>query len=198
MRFINQLDYAHIPYHTRVKVPGLTEEEMLRSVRKSGCGLCCTCMMVDILTDKSLDIEECVRISEGCFANHNTGTDMKVLAPVIAEKFELEYRGTDDLGEAIEHLRNGGVIIAHVWTPIGAEKGLFTNGSGHYIALIATDGKDFCILDPSYSEEKYADPARVGRVDASAAPYLYADVNVVDAETKLNRIKYHLFARKRK
>lgn len=40
MLYLNQLDYTHIPYRTKVK-KDIPPEQMMRSVRKSGCGLCC-------------------------------------------------------------------------------------------------------------------------------------------------------------
>ena len=196
MRYVNQLEYAHLPYPTKIKKEGIPEEKKKTTVRSSGCGLCCACMTVDLLTDKSLDIEECVRISEGCLANHGVGTDMSILGPVIAEKFGLSYSKTNDLDEAIDHLRAGGAIIAHVGVPKDAPTGLFTKG-GHYISLISTDGKEFCILDPSWSAEKYKIPERIGRVNEDNAPYLYCDINTVHSETKPGRTKYHLFTRKK-
>jgi hypothetical protein len=196
MKYINQLEYAHLPYPTKIKLENIPDEKKKTTVRSSGCGLCCACMTVDLLTDKSLDIEECVRIAEGCLANHGVGTDMSILAPVIAEKFGLSYSKTNDLEMAIEHLRAGGVIIAHVGIPKDATIGLFTK-SGHYISLISTDGKEFCILDPSWSEEKYKIPERLGRVNEDNYPYLYCDVNTVHSETKPGRTKYHLFSRKK-
>ena len=161
MKYVNQLEYAHLPYPTKIKMANIPEEKKKTTVRSSGCGLCCACMTVDLLTDKSLDIEECVRIAEECGANHSVGTNMTVLAPVIAEKF-----------------------------------GLFTK-SGHYISLISTDGEEFCILDPSWSAEKYKIPERLGRVNEDNYPYLYCDVNTVHSETKPGKTKYHLFARKK-
>ena len=128
--------------------------------------------------------------------NHGVGTDMSILGPVIAEKFGLSYSKTNDLEVGIEHLRAGGVIIAHVGIPKDATIGLFTK-SGHYISLISTDGKEFCILDPSWSEEKYKIPERLGRVNEDNYPYLYCDVNTVHSETKPGRTKYHLFSRKK-
>jgi hypothetical protein len=196
MKYINQLEYAHLPYPTKIKLENIPEEKKKTTVRSSGCGLCCACMTVDLLTDKSLDIEECVRIAEGCLANHGVGTDMSILGPVIAEKFGLSYSKTNDLEVGIEHLRAGGVIIAHVGIPKDATIGLFTK-SGHYISLISTDGKEFCILDPSWSEEKYKIPERLGRVNEDNYPYLYCDVNTVHSETKPGRTKYHLFPRKK-
>ena len=196
MKYINQLEYAHLPYPTKIKLENIPEEKKKTTVRSSGCGLCCACMTVDLLTDKSLDIEECVRIAEECLSNHGVGTDMSILGPVIAEKFGLSYSKTNDLEVGIEHLRAGGVIIAHVGIPKDATIGLFTK-SGHYISLISTDGKEFCILDPSWSEEKYKIPERLGRVNEDKYPYLYCDVNTVHSETKPGRTKYHLFSRKK-
>ena len=175
MRYVNQLEYPHLPYPPKLKRAEVPEEKKKTTVKSSGCGLCCACMTVDLLTDKSLDIEECIRISEECGANHGVGTDMSILGRVIAEKFGL---------------------IAHVVIPEGAPIGLFTK-SGHYILLISTDGEEFCILDPSWSPEKYKIPERVGKVNEDNYPYLYCDVRTVDSETKPGRTKYHLFARKK-
>ena len=76
MRYVNQLEYPHLPYPTKIKRADVPEEKKKTTVRSSGCGLCCACMTVDLLTDTTLDIEECVRISESCLANHGVGTDM--------------------------------------------------------------------------------------------------------------------------
>lgn len=196
MKYINQLNYPHIPYPTKVKMEEFAPDGLQSSVKSSGCGLCCACMVIDILTDKTLDIEECVSISKECVANHSRGTDMNILGPVIAEKFDIEYSKTSDLCEAIKHIQEGGVIIVHAGVPEGKEIGLFTKG-GHYMLLISTDGKDFCFLDPSYSEEKFKLPERLGRVDESRAPYLYAPIETVDSECKPAKVKYHMFKRKR-
>lgn len=195
MRYVNQLEYPHLPYPTKLRMENVPEEKKKTTVRSSGCGLCCACMTVDLLTDKELGIEECVTIAKDCGANHSVGTNMTILAPVIAEKFGLVYTKTNDLAEAVAHLQSGGAVIAHVGIPEGAPIGLFTK-SGHYISLISTDGKDFCILDPSWSPEKYKIPERIGRVNEANAPYLYCDVNTVHSETKPGRTKYHLFARR--
>ncbi len=196
MKYVCQLDYEHVPYRTNVLNDAVSEVDKVRNVRKSGCGLCSIIMILDGLLGVSLSVEDCVKISEGCLANHAVGTDMSVLAPVIAQKYDLNYVQSSDVNEAINHLQNGGQIVAHVGVPEGKSLGLFTKG-GHYVALISTDGKEFCILDPSYNEEKFTIPERVGRVDVSHAPFLYCDVHVFDSETKPNRVKYHMFSRKK-
>ena len=191
MLYLNQLQYKHIPYQHNMANGGAPEER--RNVGTSGCGLCSACMVVDALTDKKLDLVDCVRLSEENGANLSLGTDMNVLGPVLAEKFGLVYSKTEKLDEAIAHLQKGGMIISHVNHPDG-KPGLFTMRS-HYIVLVSTDGEDFCILDPSYAEGKFDIPERVGKVNCDNAPYLYCNVNILHGETKSSR--YHLFARKR-
>ena len=196
MKYLNQLEYKHIPYRTYMNDPTKTDEERLKSVSGSGCGLCCAAMAVQYLTPMTLTVEDCVKISETAGANHSRGTDMKILAPAIAEKYNLEYITTSELAEAIRYLREGAQIIAHVGVPEGREIGLFTKG-GHYILLTSTDGAEFCILDPSYTPEKFEIPERAGKVNTKNAPYLYCDVNTVDSECKKDRIKYHVLRRRR-
>ena len=197
MKYINQLEYPHIPYPTQVRVEGFAPHGDSSTVKTSGCGLCTMCMAIELLTDTTLEVEECVRISCECGANHSTGTDMNIFGPVIAEKFGISHSKTSDLNEAIRHLQEGGVIIVYAGVPEGKEIGLFTKG-GHYILLISTDGKEFCFLDPSYSPEKFKIPEREGRVNEKNAPYLYADVLTIDSETRPGRVKYYLFSRKKK
>ena len=197
MKFVCQLDYEHIPYRTNVLNDSVSEVDKIRNVRKSGCGLCSVIMMLDGLLGVNLSVEDCVKISENCLANHAAGTDMKVLAPVIAEKYGLNYFQSSDVNEAVKHLQNGGMIVAHVGVPTGKNIGLFTKG-GHYILLVSTDGEDFCILDPSYTDDKFTIPERAGRVNFSNAPYLYCNVDVLDSETKPEKeVKYYMFSRKK-
>ncbi len=193
MLYLNQYDYRHVPYITRTKDDSVTNK--VYDVARSGCGLCCVCMMIDALTTKHLPIEECVKLSEGCGANHSAGTDMSMLGPVVAERYALDYRSTDDLDEMIRHLQAGGAVIVHVKRLPEDEVGLFTK-SGHYMSVIATDGKKVCFLDPSYTPEKYHLPEREGKVDDTDAPFLYCHKETLHVHTAWNRPKYHLFARK--
>jgi len=194
MKYINQLEYPHIPYRTHTKDDSVKDK--MRDIAQSGCGLCAVCMVLDHLLGVELSLEECVKISEGCEANYSIGTSMVVLAPVIAEKFGLEYRNTSDLEEAIAHLRAGGEIIAHMGVPEGKEVGLLAD-CGHYVNLVSFDQGCFGILDPAYTPEKYRHPYRLGRVRVEDAPLLYAAAEEVDADCKPGKIKYHLFSTKK-
>ena len=190
MKYICQLDYKHIPYETNLDNGGNPVER--RSISSSGCGVCSVCMVVDLLTDKTFSIEECRDLSYETGANRpHSGTKLALLGPAAAERFNLVYESSTELSDAIDCLRAGGKVIAHV------KAGLFTARS-HYICLISTDGKEFCILDPSYTPTKFHTPEREGRVDDSEAPYVYCDVDVLHLETEDNHVKYHLFRRKDK
>ena len=189
MKFICQLDYRHIPYETNLDNGGNPENR--RTVSSSGCGLCSVCMAVDLITDKTFDLIECRDLAYEVGANRpHPGTNLDMLGPAVAEKFNLTSKGSMDIGEAVECLKAGGAVVARV------KKGLFTNGS-HYICLVSTDGVDVAILDPSYKPEKFHTPEREGRVDDSRAPFVYCPVDVLDGETEDSKTKYHLFARKR-
>ena len=194
MKYLNQFEYAHIPYRTETHNENATPERRNRTVALSGCGICSAAMIVELLTDRELSVEKCVEIADECEANWSFGTDMSVLAPVIAERYSLVYNKTASLKEAIAHLQKGGKIIAHMGVPDGKKVGLFTNG-GHYVVLLSTDGERFCVLDPSYTPEKFEIPERAGRVDTAKAPFLFCDVEVFHSETREeNKVKYHLFS----
>ena len=198
MRYINQLEYLHVPYHTNGEHPELPDELRNRTVALSGCGLCSAIMVIELLcADKTVSVEEMVKISEECGAQHAVGTDLTVLSPVIAEAFGLDYRATDDVSEMISHLQKGGAAVVYVGVPEGKDIGLFTKG-GHYITAVSTDGKEVCLLDPSYKAGKFDIPERQGRVDASRAPFLYCSIETLAGEVSTDRYpKYYLFARKR-
>ncbi len=197
MKYVNQLQHRHIPYRTHTKDENMSEKDKMRDVARAGCGPCSICMVVEALTNYSLPIEDCIVIAEECEANYGSGTDMGILAPVIAEKYKMEYRHTNDLDEVVDHLQKGGQAVVLVGVPEGKEIGLFTKW-GHFMVLVSTDGKDFCILDPSYTEDKYEIPQRKGLVDTSHAPYLYCDIHRLHEEVTFEEGKrYYLFARKR-
>lgn len=188
MHYLNQRKYPHIPYPTNIKNGGLPPEK--QTAAAAACGPCSLCMTVDLLTDRSLSLEECLQLSIENGANHGYGTDLEILGPVIAQKFGLTYDGTDSVERVISHLQTGGQVIARV------KKGLFTNSS-HYILLTAFDGTDFCILDPSYTPDKFERPDRTGKVNTCNAPFLYCPKDTVHGETEPCEVKYHLFARKK-
>ena len=132
-----------------------------------------------------------------CIANReNRGAEVFLIGNADEALFVKYKNLLDSLGYAERECYPQSSHLFSAYSGEGESIGLFTKG-GHYICLIATDGEQFCILDPSYTPEKFTIPERAGRINTDHAPYLYCHKDVVHSETRRNRpFKYHLFARK--
>lgn len=190
MKYINQNDYPHIRYGTNAKEPE-SSSFINGTVASSGCGLCCLCMAVDRLTLESLDIEEAVQLSIDNQANMNVGTSMKIMGPVIAERYGLNFKSTDDETEMMVWLLNGGVAIINVGGDHDDHIGVFSD-VGHYIIAIAYQNGQYRILDPAYRPGKYDIEGRAGKVTDKKG-ILYAREEVLHQDTENRRPRYYLF-----
>ena len=193
MLFINQNDYENMPYPTDAKNPD--SKNMLEgTIASSGCGICSCCMMVDRLTLKTLTLEECRQMAIDCGANMDPGTDMEFLAPVVAEKFDLDLKTSSNTGELIECLQNGGCAVLNPGGDREGYRGLFTGG-GHYMTAISYCNGEFLIFDPSWSETKFHTPEREGRVREEGC-FVYVTPEILIEDTENRRPRYFLFSRK--
>lgn len=192
MYYINQLDYPNVPYNHNMGHGGPPEGRT--SVRTSGCGLCCACMVVAHQTGKVLPIEDYVKLSEENRANLELGTDMKVLGPVLAKLFDLEYVQSSDKEEMVAWLKKGGEVIVHAQGDKDGHIGLFSN-RGHYILATAMVGDEVQILDPSDKLEKFEVEGRKGLV-RKEEPFVYTTVDLVDGCCYDDRIHFHMFKKK--
>ena len=190
MKYISQLKHPHIPYPTAVGDP-TAKKWHEGSIKEAGCGLASCCMVVDRLTTESLSLEDCVEISVKAKANLDIGSDMTVLGPVIAEKYNLAYGETSDKTELLNHLKNGGAVVANVGGDHDGYKGLFSKG-GHYIALLWANEDEICVLDPSWKQEK-SDAQDVIREDGD---FVYCSLDLIAKETENRTPSYYLFKRK--
>ena len=188
MFYICQRNYQHIPYPTNVLHGGRVPE--VKNVKSAGCGICSACMAVDLLTDKTLSIEDCVKLASESIANHSPGTDMDLLGPAVAEKFDLNYAPSNSIDEVKETLQKGGKVIVRV------KKGLFTS-SGHFMLLISYDGEDICFLDPGGNYQKFYLPENEGKVNADRYPFLSCKAELMHNETEIDYTKYYMFTRKK-
>ena len=193
MRHVNQRRYSYIPYPQFMSQPENPKGKK-GTVRSGGCGLCSVCMVIDQLTTQELSVRECTELSMAVGGNHMDGTDMKVLGPVVAEKFHLDFSMSNDIGEAIEAIRDGGRVICLVSAREEGNKGIFTSG-GHYIVAIAATKKEICILDPSWRSDKYTKWIKEGLVRAEGT-LVYTSPEVLDAEGKRSEFRYYIFRRK--
>lgn len=193
MKYLNQLDYEHIPYPTDVDAPDSPMHQ--GTVKLAGCGLCCLCMVVDQLTLSSLPLRRCLALSVNSRANHSVGTDLQILAPLVAQRYDLTHTATDDLGAALDCLHHGGRVIANVAgdRDDGTYVGVFSHG-GHYILLVSADEDEVCVLDPSWRPDKFHEPGRPGKVRLDGK-FVYCTTEVLHQETDDRSPRYHLFQR---
>ncbi|MDD3192410.1 MAG: hypothetical protein PHE47_00915 [Oscillospiraceae bacterium] len=193
MKYISQLDYEGTPYPTDVKNPDSPMRD--GSIKMAGCGLCSLCMVVDRLTCESLPLLDCRDLAIEHKANLDPGTDLKVLSPVIAQKYGLQYECTDDTKAMVRWVQNGGCAIANVGGDRDEGKyiGVFSHG-GHYITVISADEKELCILDPSLKEGKFDETGRQGKVRV-VGNFAYCAPEVLAQDTDNRSPGYYLFAR---
>lgn len=193
MYYINQLDYPHIPYEHNVDNGGVPEGK--NNAAAAACGPCSLCMIVENMTFGHIELTDCLKLSAEVGANREMGTNMKILGPVVAEKYGLTYDTTDEVDVLTAHLKNGGMAIANVGGDREGYTGLFSHG-GHYIVVVSTDGKDVCILDPSYKEGKYEEEGRQGKTQVQK-PFVYCSLDVLKKDCDNRSPGFYLFARKR-
>ena len=192
MKYYNQLDYPDMPYITDTNHPGSPFES--GTIKKAGCGLCSLCMVVDRLCIETLSLEACRELSYRAGANREPGTSMKILAPVIAEKFDLDLTTTDDPQLLAECLRQGGAAVVHVGGDREGHVGIFSHG-GHYVAAIGVRGEEFCILDPSWKPDKYQEEPHRSAV-RECGVFLYTTAETLAADTANRSPGFYLFHRK--
>lgn len=187
MKILNQNDYPNIEYKTNLN--DKTSHAYLEgSIESSGCGLCCLIMMIEQLTTDSLSIEEAIKLSYDNEANLKVGTNMRILGPIIAEKYDLSYETTNDEEVMIKHLQNGGCAIINTGGNREGYKSIFCH-VGHYILAIGYTNPYVRILDPDYKVSKYDTQNTV--VDKKGI--LYATKEVLHQETDNRTPKYYLF-----
>lgn len=194
MLYINQMGYPHIPYEHNTQKGGRPPESA--NIASSGCGLCSACMIVDhLVIGGNLSLEECRQMSYDTEANYDVGTSMRRLGPAIAERFNLDFSMTNDIDEAIAHLQAGGEIIVNVGGDDENGIGVFTSG-GHYMVLLSYENGEFCILDPSYTGQKYKAEGRREKVRV-VHPFVYCNREVMLAEAVKKRDPaFYMFKRK--
>ncbi len=192
MRYLNQLEYPDMKYNHNMDEGGAPEGK--DNVKAAGCGLCCLCMVVDQLTTKTLELADCIRLSETCGANRKMGTNLRVLGPVVAELYGLTYSNTNDPEVVKECLQKGGRVVANVGGDRENYIGLFSH-IGHYIELVSIEGAELCILDPSRKEGKFDEEGREGKVRLGD-PFVYCTMDDLVRDCANRDPGFHLFTRK--
>jgi len=187
MIYFNQNNYPSTPYPSKDKPNG--------TIKSSGCGVVCACMIVGNLTGKVVEppIMASYAISKG--ARVSGGTDMNILARNFCTDYNLSYRVTEDENLLISHLKSGGMVIANVGGNHGSYKGVFSDG-GHYVVIIGLtpEGK-LMVLDPGYYAGKFNLPGRKGKV-TMVGNIAVCDISIMAADTEIRPQEYWLFSKK--
>ena len=199
MKYINQRDYPHWLYVTRTDMEGEEKERgKTTTVYTSACGLCCAIMVADrLLPNCDFDLNQAISLSYEVKENYRGGTSYARFAPAFAEKMNLQYEASDDIGAVRQCLRTGGAVVALVQGDYDGMPGLFSH-VGHYITVIGEepDGR-LAIMDPYLYDGKFEEEGRQGKVELKygsialcKGEYLAADVS------RNSKRPYHLFWRK--
>ena len=195
MKHIIQRKYSYIPYPQIMDEPDNPRGKK-GTIRSGGCGICSACMIVDQLTTEKFSVRECAQLSFSVGGNHADGTDMTRLGPALAEKFNLAYRETYDVAEAVKALHEGGRVIALVGGIEPDNRGIFTAG-GHYIVLIAADEQDeICILDPNWTSKTFPKWEKQGLVRTDGTLVFTTPAVLHQEGKKLGDPTYYIFRRK--
>lgn len=192
MLYLNQLQYDTMPYPTDIEHPG-SEYSTRGTVSCAGCGLCAVCMVVDWLCKASFSLEDCRTLAFRVRANHAIGTDMELFAPAAAEQFGLHLEMTDDTSRLADCLKQGGVAIINVGGDREGYTGIFSH-RGHFVLAVGVDETEFCILDPSWTRQKYAEEPRRSCVREEGIR-LYTTDAVLQQEIAARSPGYYLFTK---
>lgn len=193
MLYVNQLEHPYIRYEYNIDHGGAAEHN--QNVARAGCGLCSMCMVVEHLTTHTLSLEDCVQLSYDSHANGNIGTDLEFLGPAAAEKFGMTYERTRDMDALVAWLQAGGEAVINVGGDDENGKGVFTY-CGHYIVAVSYENGEFCLLDPSYTEDKFEKNGNAHKVRVEA-PFIYCSYDVL-AEESIGKRELPLYMFKRK
>ena len=198
MKYINQKQYPHMPYITRVDMESEAKEKGQKTtISSSGCGLCASIMVADrLIPNCEFGLEDAIALSYEVRANGLPGTYSAIYVPAFAKKMGLTYEYTNDPERLKYCLRTGGAAMCVTNGDRDSYIGVFSHGK-HYIAMIGVepDGR-IAVLDPSYLEGKYEEEGRQGKVELKNGVVALCDVQVLVEETQGRDPAFFLFWRK--
>lgn len=192
MKLINQLDYSATLYPTSL-VQGIPAAPPYPTIARAGCGICCICMLVELLCGRALSVEEGIALSIEARANC-FGTDMKRLGALVAERYQLNMRLTDEIGAVRSCLSSGGAAIFNVGGSTIHRKGTFSDG-GHFVLAQAGPSGTLRVWDPSFSREKYQTEQRAERVQICQDRSLLTELETIREDLAMRSPGAYLFWR---
>lgn len=183
-----QRDYPQVPY----PAPNYNSA----TVKTSGCGPTSAAVIVETLRPgTAFDPVAAAAFARACGARVSGGTDMKVLARRVGEKFGLSIGTTSSLSALRAHLAGGGLAVANA-----DGSGMFSDG-GHFLVVLDEHDGLLTLVDPGYYGGKYGSryPARqkaVKVLGTGTSVLLRCAPNVLDADCTGRSPRYYLFGGK--
>lgn len=190
MKLCNQLEYAHVPYPTTMTLEAELAEPW-PSIAQAGCGICCACMLLELLCGVEMTVEEGVALSIQAGANRS-GTDMRRLGRDLVRRYGLEMVCADGIEGVLHCLNTGGAVILNVGGSTRERTGSFSD-QGHFVLAIGCQGPYVRVLDPSYRPEKYQEEQRAERVALLRDGSLGITPRDLEADLKLRSPSSYLF-----
>ena len=185
--YYNQADsrWAKHPYPSKTH-PSAT-------IKSGGCGPTCSAMIVSNFL-KAVYPNEMGDLFRANGYRGNEGTDPRAFY-WIANKYAIPMKKSIYINDAVECLRRGGMVIAHMYNP---KKSLFSTG-GHYIVLAGIEGNTLIVYDPYLYSGKFSSGKRrkvtVKGVECRISVFnfkLYNDYNLYCYEKPKARYKYNI------
>jgi len=198
MKYINQRDYPHWLYRTGLDLEGEEKEDRrTTTISSSGCGLCSAVMVMDrLIPNNNFELNNAIRLSYECGANHLRGTDYSLFAHYFAEKCGLDLEKANNPERLIYCLQTGGVAVVNVKGDREGYVGVF-GVEGHFIVAVSQerDGR-IAVLDPNYQEGIYDKEGRKGLVEMKNDVIALCDIKVLLDDSKPADPSFYLFWRK--
>ena len=131
--------WANYPYPSKV-YPKAT-------IKSSGCGPTSASMIISSMVT-IIYPNEMAKLFLDNGLRASTGTDPKAFE-WIAKKYDLKVQKTIYINNAVECLKNGGMVVAYC-----KAGGLFSTG-GHIIVLAGIEGNNLIVYDPYLYKNKF-------------------------------------------
>lgn len=195
MKYMNQNDYADIPYPS----PSLLNA----TVKSGGCGVCTAANVLQFF-GIDVSVKDMAKVFLDKKIRVNGGTDMHLAAKYLSDTYSLKYSTTSDENALIATLQAGAIATANVGGDRTGHMGILSNG-GHYINIIGYDGdppKPVIVFDVGYYAEKFTAAHRSPFVsvftDKDGNVCLYTTAAALDADTKNRSPNYYIFTKEPK
>lgn len=189
MKFYCQLDYGHIPYVSPISPEG--------NLADNGCGVCTSSMLIENLLGIDFPPEVSAPFAKANGAREGFGTDLSILAPALAQEFNLnciKTRNIEIVKAFLEHKK--GLAIANTTGDRDDWIGVFSDGR-HYIVLAGIENNICEVWDPLYKDGngRYDKEGRKGKVTIKDECRAFADFSIIENDC-IGR-NYYLFYLKR-